>query len=183
MRLYDIDGIRLCPPIPGLPLPPLFFGENNDFKLEAVNTPFPVFCFNQVVKAPGFIQTSSQRWKTNVATIESPLEKIQALRGVSFNWDKAHGGTASIGLIAEEVAKVIPELVATEADGRTASGVNYGNLVALLIEGVKQQQQQINAKDVLVRELDAKVNELQDELQQLREQLNTIASMFPSQQE
>ena len=78
---------------------------------------------------------SSRRWKTNIETIANPLETVQALRGVTYNWKES--GKHDIGLIAEEVGEVIPEVVAYEENGIDAKSVDYARLVVVLIEGMK----------------------------------------------
>jgi hypothetical protein len=78
--------------------------------------------------------------KTNVETITSALDKVNALRGVMF--DRISTGKREMGVIAQEVEAVVPELVFTDADG--IKSVAYANTVALLIEAIKEQQQQIN---------------------------------------
>jgi hypothetical protein len=85
---------------------------------------------------------SSRRWKKNIKPLENALEKVQRLRGVSYDWkaDDKH----DIGLIAEEVGEVIPEVVAYEENGVDAQSVDYARLVAVLIEGMKEQQKQID---------------------------------------
>lgn len=84
---------------------------------------------------------SSKRWKTNIKPIDGALDKVKGLRGVSYDW-KADG-KHDIGLIAEEVGEVIPEVVAYEDNGTDAKSVNYARLVAVLIEAVKAQQKQL----------------------------------------
>jgi hypothetical protein len=86
---------------------------------------------------------SSRRWKTNIRPIEGALEKVLRLRGVYYDWKE--NGKHDIGLIAEEVGKVIPEIVAYEENGIDAQSVDYARLVALLIEGMKEQQKEIDA--------------------------------------
>jgi len=86
---------------------------------------------------------SSRRWKDSIVTIESALATVQRLRGVRFVW-KADG-KRDIGLIAEEVGGVVSEVVAYEANSVDAQSVDYARLVALLIEGMKEQQKQIDA--------------------------------------
>ena len=85
---------------------------------------------------------SSRRWKTNIRTIDAALEKVSQLRGVTYNWKK--DGKHDIGLIAEEVGEVIPEVVAYEENDIDAKSVDYARLVAVLIEGMKEQQTIIN---------------------------------------
>ncbi|HEX9654049.1 MAG TPA: tail fiber domain-containing protein, partial [bacterium] len=84
---------------------------------------------------------SSRRWKTNIQTLENALDKVKQLRGVSYAWKK--DGRRDIGLIAEEVAGVVPEVVKFEDNGKDAKAVDYGHLVGLLIEAMKEQQKQI----------------------------------------
>jgi len=84
---------------------------------------------------------SSRRWKTNIQPINRALNKIQRLRGVSYDWKE--NGKHEIGLIAEEVGEVIPEVVTYEENGKDARAVDYARLVAVLIEAVKEQQKQI----------------------------------------
>mgnify|MGYP000255795968 FL=1 len=77
---------------------------------------------------------SDERLKTNIRTVDNALSKVQQLRGVYFDKD----GKASIGVIAQEVEQIIPEVV---LNGEYKS-VAYGNLVGLLIEAIKE----LNAK-------------------------------------
>jgi hypothetical protein len=80
---------------------------------------------------------SDKRLKTNIETISGALEKVNALRGVTFDKD----GKRGLGVIAQEVEKILPEVV---LDGEEYKSVAYGNIVGVLIEAVKEQQKQIN---------------------------------------
>ncbi|MFC1483907.1 tail fiber domain-containing protein, partial [Candidatus Neomarinimicrobiota bacterium] len=86
---------------------------------------------------------SSRRWKTNIVPIDGALDKVMRLRGVYYDWKV--DGKHDVGLIAEEVGEVIPEIVAYEENGIDAQSVDYARLVALLIEGMKEQQKEIEA--------------------------------------
>jgi hypothetical protein len=79
---------------------------------------------------------SSRRWKNNIHPLEDALDRVQRLRGVSFDWttDEKH----DIGLIAEEVGQVVPEIVTYEDNGLDARSVDYGRLTALLVEAIKE---------------------------------------------
>ena len=70
---------------------------------------------NGNVSAAAFLSASSRRWKANINTIDGALDTVQQLRGVSYDW-KADG-KHDIGLIAEEVGTVIPEVVVYEENG------------------------------------------------------------------
>jgi len=105
---------------------------------------------------------SDQKAKTNIVELESSLDKIISLKGVSFDWNPDVVPTLAaeqgrqIGLIAQEVEKVVPEIVGTtKADGNDLKTVKYENLVALLIEGMKEQQQQIEDLKQRVSELES----------------------------
>lgn len=80
--------------------------------------------------------------KDNVELITQPLDKIKKIKGVSFDWnDKSKNTGHDIGVIAQDIEAVLPELVKTKDDGYKA--VRYEKIVALLIEAVKEQQSQI----------------------------------------
>jgi hypothetical protein len=94
------------------------------------------------VLADGYDTYSSRRWKTNIQTLPDALAKVEQLRGVSY--DLKQDGKHEIGVIAEEVGAVVPEIVSWEDNGKDARGVDYTRLTALLIEAVKTQQAQIS---------------------------------------
>ncbi|HWO56721.1 MAG TPA: tail fiber domain-containing protein, partial [bacterium] len=91
----------------------------------------------------------SRRWKMNINTLSHAVDKVCRLRGVEY--DNAADGGHAIGLIAEEVGAVIPEVVQYETNGVDAAALDYGRLVAVLIEAIKEQQRQI---DLLNRKLE-----------------------------
>ena len=91
--------------------------------------------------------SSDERLKENITLIENPLDKIIQLGGYEFDWIQneeihVHHGH-DIGVIAQEVEKVLPELVTTRDNGYKA--VKYEKIVALLIEGIKAQQSKIDS--------------------------------------
>jgi hypothetical protein len=87
---------------------------------------------SQTIQAQDFNSTSDENLKTNIATVENGLETIKSLRGVTFDWKINQ--KPSIGVIAQELEKVLPELV-TDGDPKT---VNYNGLIGVLIEAVKE---------------------------------------------
>jgi len=92
------------------------------------------------ISAPAFYYTSDRRLKNNIRPIAESLAKIQELDGVYFNW--VADQSPSIGLIAQDVEKIFPEAVATNPETGLKS-IDYGKLIAPLIEAVKTQQSQI----------------------------------------
>lgn len=89
----------------------------------------------------GSIQgASDSRLKENIKTISNALDKVNKLRGVNFTWSS--NDKQDMGVIAQEVLDVVPEVVEENADGYY--GVSYGNLVGLLIEAIKEQDKKIS---------------------------------------
>lgn len=93
---------------------------------------------------------SDIRLKTDVETIESASEKVSKLRGVEYTWSKGKlAGQREIGLIAQEVEAVVPEVVKEkelplwDGSGESYKTVDYEKLVALLIESNKEMQEEI----------------------------------------
>ena len=98
--------------------------------------------------------SSDESLKTNVKKIENPLEKIRKINGVEFDWTDEfidqHGGEDGyfikkhdVGVIAQNIETVLPEVVGTRPDGIKA--VKYDRIVALLIEGINALQDEIDA--------------------------------------
>ena len=97
-------------------------------------------------QATDFNSTSDARLKTNVQTITSPLDKINQIDGVTFEW--IADNKPSMGVIADTVEKVFPELIGqtlevSDKDETRYKTVNYDGLIGLLIEAIKEQQVQI----------------------------------------
>ena len=84
---------------------------------------------------------SSRRFKTNIQPLQDALGRIEALQGVSY--ERKSDGKHEIGVVAEDVDRVIPEVVAHDPETHEVEGVDYSRLVALLIEAVKSQQAEI----------------------------------------
>ena len=93
------------------------------------------------IRASGdVIAFSDVRVKENIKTIKSSLDKVSKLRGVEFN--KIGEDEKSIGVIAQEIEKVIPEVVKTDDEGMKS--VAYGNISGLLIEAIKELKAEVD---------------------------------------
>ncbi|MFA5929187.1 MAG: tail fiber domain-containing protein, partial [Candidatus Margulisiibacteriota bacterium] len=113
--------------------------------------------------------SSDRSLKKNISTISSeidPLTSLQKLRGVFFNWDTStpraanFGDQREMGLIAQEVEPVLPQVVGTNSDG--TKSVDYPKLTAFLIEVAKQQQAQLEAQKAVNKELAGRLNALEN---------------------
>jgi hypothetical protein len=110
----------------------------------------------------GWETFSSRRWKTNIQTLQGALGKVEQLRGVSY--DLKATGKHEVGVIAEEVGAVVPELVTWEKNGKDAQSVDYSRLTALLIEATKEQQTLIHQQQDQLKAQQAHEQEQQTEL-------------------
>jgi hypothetical protein len=141
-------------------------GDSNNFVFTTVGKPVYVEGFNGVslrekkdevlvakssgvstkykmTASGGFSCASDQRLKKNITPVGNALQKIMELSGVSFNWKTDPlGRKKELGLIAQQVEKVAPELVSTGAEGYKM--MNYDGLAALFVNSIKEQQEQIN---------------------------------------
>lgn len=103
----------------------------------------------------GYYQASDKAFKKNIRSVDNAVSKVQQLNGVYFDYDLIKSGSGnnekpSVGIIAQEVEEVFPELVKENKEG--LKGVNYSGLIPVLIEAIKEQQLQIEAQQ---REIDA----------------------------
>jgi len=85
-----------------------------------------------------FDSLSDRNLKENIRTLENPLEKILSINGVSFDW--RHTKESSIGVIAQEIEEIFPELVNTNE----FKSVNYNGLIGVLIEAIKELKTEVN---------------------------------------
>ena len=114
---------------------------------------------------------SDARWKKNVQPVTHALKKVTHLQGVTYDWRRDEFPArhfdegAQLGFLAQDVEKIVPEAVRTDAEGYKA--IAYEKLTAVLTEGVKEQQAEIEslkaqnaALDLRMKELNALVNKL-----------------------
>jgi hypothetical protein len=102
---------------------------------------------------------SDAKYKDNVQVITEPIEKIKSIRGVTFEWNdnqEVYEGK-DIGVIAQEIEKVLPEIVETR---KTGKAVKYEKITPLLIEAIKSQQDQIDQLKSSIEELKSTINKL-----------------------
>ena len=92
------------------------------------------------ITTTGLTESSARELKTNITPMSNSLDKIMALQGVNFEWKNRKQGK-QMGLIADDVAKIVPEVVQFTDDNPTS--LQYSKMVALLIEGMKEQQNEI----------------------------------------
>ena len=140
----------------------LIFLKNGNIGV-GITSPMYTLAVSWSAIAGNFYLWSDKNLKTNIVPLDGALQKITQLNGYSFAWKDS--GKKDIGLIAQEVEKVFPELVNTDTDGTKA--VEYMNMVAPLVESVKSLYQ-----DNLT--LKASYAKLQDQITDLQNQLSAL---------
>ncbi len=132
------------------------------------------------VHAAANFTTSDARFKTNIQTLQNPLNNILKMRGVSYNWrteefaDRDFSERLQIGLIAQEVAQIYPEAVETRYDGYLS--VNYSSLIPVLIEATKEQQ-------TIIDNQEEEIQTQKTELENLKKQISELKQIVVSLQE
>jgi len=124
--------------------------------------------FAQDVTVNGnFYTPSDQQLKTNIVTLGNALQAIDSMRGVRFEYkdQKKYAKGPKIGVIAQELIKVFPEMVTKGADGFFK--VDYTQLSAVLIQAIKEQQK-------LIHQQQLEINDLKDRLDKQQLQINAI---------
>jgi len=104
------------------------------------------------IRATGTIlQTSDERLKENIYIIDNASDRLDSIDGVYFNWkDKEK---RSVGVIAQQVQKVLPEVVSEDSNGYLS--VDYGGLVPLLLESIKEHKS-------IIEDLEKRISQLED---------------------
>jgi hypothetical protein len=117
------------------PTNPVVVKTNGNVGIGKTNPGYALDVVGEIYASGDVIMFSDERKKTNIDVIPNALEKVLQLRGVTF--DKIDDGSRRhTGIIAQEVEKVLPEVVYTAEDG--TKSVAYGNMIGLLIEAIKE---------------------------------------------
>ena len=110
-----------------------------------------------------FTSSSDLRLKKNIAPLKGTLEKLLQVKSYSFDWIDEEHGSSNIGFIAQEVMELFPEVV-FQNQTDLYYRVNYPQFVPILVEAIKEQQEQIDG--------------LREENEYLKEQLKRIFEML-----
>ena len=104
---------------------------------------------------------SDSRYKKDIQDLKDSLAKVLAIRGVSYKWidEAAYGSDTQLGVIAQEIEEILPEVVTTDANG--TKRVKYTDLIPLLVEAFKAEK---SAKDAEVAALKAEAQALRTAL-------------------
>jgi len=106
--------------------------------------------------ADSWTTRSSRRLKINIQPLAGALTKVTQLQGVSY--DRKTDGKHEIGVVAEDVAQIVPELVSRDPNTQEIQGVDYSRMSALLIEAIKSQQVEIQQLKALIEKLQSNIS-------------------------
>jgi hypothetical protein len=128
-----------------------------------IGTTSPAYTF-QVGNAGDGTEARANAWntlsdstlKTNLVKIQNAVKMVTRLNGYYFNWRKGADTDRQVGVVAQEVEKVLPEIVSEEGTG--LKSLDYGKLVPLLIEAIKEQQRTIGQLSEEIREIKKELN-------------------------
>jgi hypothetical protein len=112
-----------------------------------------------VLRVPALIETSALKFKENIDPLTGSLAQINEMQGVYFN--RIGEPKREIGFIADEIAKISPELVDYDDQGEVY-GLYYPRITALLVESVKELSQRIQNQEIFIQELKSQVEVLKN---------------------
>ncbi len=130
--------------------------------------------WSMVFAANGTIQTSDARLKQNIVSLRYGLRDLLQLRPVTYQWKDRNDGRTHLGLIAQEVEKIIPEAVERSADPEAPLGMNYSNLLPLVIKAIQEQQAALDHKDASLASLKTESAALKEENAALEARLTAL---------
>lgn len=147
--------------------------------------------FTEVFATNGTINTSDVRLKENISEIEYGVDDLMKITPVSFTWKGGDSSHSKLGLIAQEVQNIMPEVVHVGTDENNTLGVYYSDLIPVTIKAIQEQQLAINAlnkqnsdsvnKDMLLGSLeegyallDTKTGEMQKQVDEILAKIDAI---------
>jgi trimeric autotransporter adhesin len=148
---------------------PLIYGQFNNPRLVQIN--------GQLIMSSGS-SLSDRRLKKNIEPLKSSLGKVMHLQGVSYEWrEEENAGRGfnkdrQIGLIAQDVEAVIPELIHTDSEGYKA--LAYDKVVPVLIEAIKEQQGMISDLKKVNSEKESRIVKLENALAEVEQRLTAV---------
>lgn len=147
-------------------------GTNSGIAVHGVNVGGWAGYFEGNVYATGTYTSSDARLKNNIKDGRYGLGELLRLRPVTFTWKNDEGRKTQLGLIAQEVSKVVPEVVVADHSGMLS--VNYTALVPVMVKAIQEQQKLIQEQEKLARLQEDRIATLE------RERSPITSSMFPS---
>ena len=128
------------------------------------------------IDGSGVLNSSDRRLKENISLLQNTLSKLDQLGGYNYNYKADEKKKKQIGVIAQELEKVFPELVNT--DDRGYKMVNYQGLIPVLMQAIKEQQIEINQLNQKVANQESKLSKLESDNKEMKNDLDLIKKML-----
>ncbi len=148
MRILDNGNVGIGTDAPGYKLQVGELADGSEARANAWNT------------------LSDERWKTQLRPIKQPVEKLLSLNGYYYYWKDGKDKSRQVGLSAQEVERVLPEVVSTDGEGYKS--IDYGKLSALLIEAMKDQQNSMVDQQLVIATQQEQIKELQAQMAEVK---------------
>jgi hypothetical protein len=137
----------------------------NTYSLGTKSTPWAS------IYAINLVTTSDKRNKKDIKDIGYGLDALMSLRPVSYEWRDMPNQKRTLGLLAQEVSDVIDEVVVEEGGDYNALGIQYQNLIPVLIKAIQEQQNEIEDRDLENKKLHERLISQEERLKKLESSL------------
>jgi hypothetical protein len=129
------------------------------FCTSSTSGAYGIYVAKGIYSEGNIVAYSDRRAKENIITVDNALDKVSQMRGVFYSRINDETKKRNIGVIAQEVEKILPEVVTYAADV-DEYGVSYGNFAGLFIEAIKEQNEIIKKQSAEIKELKEILNNL-----------------------
>ncbi|PBJ04383.1 hypothetical protein BSF42_44380 [Flavobacterium sp. ACN6] len=113
--------------------------------------------WSAVYAAGGVIQTSDIRMKANIKPLQYGLADVLKIDPITYSWKTDATNKMMLGVSAQQLQTILPEAVNVGEDENKTLGVNYSEIIPVLINAVKEQQKEIDAKDAKIKQLEERM--------------------------
>jgi hypothetical protein len=139
---------------------PVLFAQNTEayYPVRGNKTQFTYNPGTNTLTAGTYIETSALKFKENIVHLTGSLHQVEKLQGVSYN--RIGQDHREIGLIADEVVKILPELVKYQ-DGQVY-GLSYNRITAVLVEAVKELSDKVKQQEIFIQDLADRLKKQED---------------------
>jgi len=145
---------------------------NGNVGIGTTTPSYTLHVIGDIAYTGNIYDVSDLRLKENIAPLTNAIDKVSALRGIYFNLKGEPASKREVGVIAQEVESVLPEVVSTDAQGYKS--VDYSKLTPLLIEAVKELKTKDEARQTQIESLKAENEAMERELKAQNEALKAL---------
>jgi hypothetical protein len=116
------------------------------------------------IYADNFFNISDKRLKENIKPLNYGLAQINQLNAVQYNFISDQSKATRLGLLAQEIEQILPELVSTGSDAMQTKAVDYVGIIPVLIKATQEQQEIIDSQNIKIKSLEDRLNVIEEKL-------------------